>query len=99
VEHLDGLGLVTPADVEKLIDLHAPLLLVCGIAGAIETLGTGLRRDERSEIDQLPGLQGDQLIAGLAGLKDADRRLARRPDDTSPFVWMRDVSSDCTTPA
>jgi hypothetical protein len=77
VEHLDALGLIAPAGCEDLVELHAALFLVCGIAGAIETLGAGLRGDEGGEIDQLPGLEGDQLIAGLARLKDADGRLAR----------------------
>ena len=76
MKHLDGLGLIAPAAVEKLIELRAALLLVGCKAGAIEALGAGLRRDERGQIEELPCLQGDQLIAGLAGLEEAGGRLA-----------------------
>ena len=77
VEHLDGLGLVAPTAGEELIELDARLLLVRGEPCAFETLGAGLRGDERGEINELACLQGDQLVAGLARLEDADRRLAR----------------------
>ena len=64
MEHLDGLGLIAPAGAEKLIELRAALLLVGGEAGPIEALGARLRCDERGQIEELPRLQGDQLIAG-----------------------------------
>ena len=63
------------AEMER--ELGARLFLVGGEAGTIEALGAGLRRDQRGQIDELPCLQGDQLIAGLAGLKDAGGGLAR----------------------
>jgi len=69
--------------------------VVCGEAGALEALGAGLRRNQRGEIDELPCLQGDQLVAGLAWrIPTADWL-----DETSPLVSARDVSSACTTPA
>ena len=77
VEHLHGLRLVAPAGCEKLIELHPPLFLVCGEARAFEALGAGLRCNQRGQVDELPRLQGDQLVAGLARLEDADSRLAR----------------------
>ena len=76
MKHLDGLGLIAPAGAEKLVELCAALLLVGSEAGAIEALGAGLRRDQRGQIEELPCLQGDQLIAGLARLKEAGGRLA-----------------------
>ena len=76
MEHLDGLGLIAPAGGEKLIELHAALLLVGSDAGAIKALSAGLRRDERGQIQELPRLQGHQLIAGLVRLKEAGGRLA-----------------------
>ena len=76
VKHLHGLGLIAPARCEKLIELHPPLFLICGEARAFEALGAGLRRDQRSQVHELPCLQGDQLVAGLACLEDADSRLA-----------------------
>jgi hypothetical protein len=77
MEHLDGLGLVALSAGEELIELDARLLLICRKPCAFETLGAGLRGDERSEIDELACLEGYELVAGLARLQGADRRLAR----------------------
>ena len=71
MEHLDGLGLIAPAGAEKLIELRAALLLVGSDAGAIEAPGARLRRNQRGQIEELPRLQSDQLIAGLVCLEEA----------------------------
>ena len=73
MEHLHGLRLIAPAIGEKLIELNARLFLVGRSAGALETLGAGLRRNQRRQIEELPCLQGDELIARLRGLQDAHR--------------------------
>ena len=82
MEHPHGLGLVTATGGNKLLELRPRLLLVGGGASAIEALGTTLRRDERGQIGELPGLQRDELIAGLTGLQHSDRRLACREEPT-----------------
>src|SRR5260370_20357939 len=76
MEHLDGLGLIAPAGAEKLIELRAALLLVGSEAGTVEGLGARLRRDQRGQVEELPGLQGDQLVARPARLEEAGSRLA-----------------------
>jgi hypothetical protein len=76
MEHLDGLGLVASRRCQELIELNPRLFLVCGKARTLETLGAGLSRNECGQINELPRLQGDQLIAGLARLKDSDGRPA-----------------------
>ena len=63
--------------LEKPIELLARLLLIGGGASTVEALRPRLRRDERSQIDELSCLQCDQLVAGLSRLQDADGRLAR----------------------
>src|SRR5215475_4660841 len=80
MEHLDGLGPVASRRCQELIELNPRLFLVCGKACTLETLGSGLRRNECGQIDELPCLQSDQLIAGLTGLKDSNGRLARRDE-------------------
>ena len=77
MEHLHGLGLVAPTAGEKLLQLHACLFLVGCSASAVEAPGASLRRNEGGQIGKLPGLQSDELIAGLGGLQDAHGRLAR----------------------
>ncbi len=77
MEHLHGLSLIALTVGKELIELNARLFLVCDEPCALETLGARLRSNQRGQIDELPCLQGDKLVARLAGLKDAEGRLAR----------------------
>src|SRR5215470_9508221 len=80
MEHLDGLGLVAPRDVEELVELNARLFLVRDDARPLKALGAGLRSNQGGQVDELTRLQGDELVARLGGLKDAGGRLARRDE-------------------
>ena len=71
MEHLDGLGLVASGRCQELIELNACLLLVRDETRTLKALGTGLCGNKSGEVDELARLQGNELIASLACLKDA----------------------------
>src|SRR5207253_498660 len=77
VEHLHGLRLVALRRAEKPIELFARLSLISSAARPSEAIGTRLRRNQCGQIDELSGLQRDELIARLNRLQSADGRLAR----------------------
>lgn len=71
MEHLHGLRLIALTVGEKLIELNAGLFLVGCYASAIEALGARLRRNQRGQIEELPSLQGNELVPRLRSLQDA----------------------------
>ena len=72
MEHLHGLRLVAPTGGQESIELDSCLFGVRGRPGAIKALCSRLRRDKGGQIEKLARLQGNELIAGLRGLQDAD---------------------------
>src|SRR6266446_8497962 len=78
VEHPHGLRLITLRSAEESVELLARLLLVGVGPGASEALCARLRRNDCGQVGELLGLERDELVAGLRGLKAAHRRLTRR---------------------
>ena len=76
MEHLDGLRLIASAARQESAHLLAGLVFTGGLPRLLDRLRAALRGDERGQIGHLPGLHREQLIAGLADLQHADRRLA-----------------------
>ena len=77
LEHPGVAGLIALAGREKAAKLLAPLLLRGGALGRLNVLGAALRGHDGSEVDELLGLQCEDLVAGLCRLQRTRRRLAR----------------------
>jgi hypothetical protein len=77
VEHLRGVGLIAGAVVEEVLKLLLSLGLALGLARSIQALGAGDRGHDGGKIGELLGLERDELVPRLRGLKRAGGRLTR----------------------
>jgi hypothetical protein len=77
VEHLRGVGLIAGAVVEEVLKLLLSLGESLGLARSIQALGAGDRGHDGGKIGELLGLERDELVPRLRGLKRAGGRLTR----------------------